>query len=340
MTDDDRKTPGIRRVGRKDRKKRLTSGPLFPADDTALPDDVPDLPDREPFDTTDPEPEADRLYMPTVEKAIDRDVVIDDNLGQALEALFPKERFPPLPDDLRALEGDPLPDVPAAPARRSVTWPYNLATAFFLLATVTLCGYYTLIWFNPYTALNPLAPPTPFLEVTWTPAPPGVAIQPPTATPTPDDAEVGIEADNGDEVAGFDVETPAPVSRPASGTPFALAEDNVLYIPNANARGCDWASIAGTVTGLDGQPLDNYAVQIIDDDDPSRLDVRVYSGSALTFGSGGFELPLGGAPVEGRYRVQLFSAGGAPVSGEYTISTRDSCDENVVVLNFMQVADL
>jgi len=109
----------------------------------------------------------------------------------------------------------------------------------------------------------------------------------------------------------------------------------VLYAPNNNGTGCNWASIAGSVTDTDGLPLNNYGVQIRHVAD--NLDVKVFSGSALTFGPGGFELAIGGTPQAGEFVVQLFSPAGAPVSEEYTVMTRDTCEENVAVLRFVQV---
>ena len=52
-----------------------------------------------------------------------------------------------------------------------------------------------------------------------------------------------------------------------------------------------------SVADVGGQPLNGYRVRITSPEDAS-LDESVFSGSTLTFGAGGFELPLGGAPQE------------------------------------------
>lgn len=127
---------------------------------------------------------------------------------------------------------------------------------------------------------------------------------------------------------------------PAAGTeglyPFVLAATGVIYIPNANSSACNWASIAGTVSDNSGLPINGYRIRITSPDDPG-LDETIFSGSTLTFGPGGYELPLGGAPVAGDYRVRLLDARGAPVSPEYAVRTRAECDGNVALVNFVQV---
>ena len=99
--------------------------------------------------------------------------------------------------------------------------------------------------------------------------------------------------------------------------------------------GCNWASI----TGINGEALNGYGVQINDAENPNVIQDRVYSGGALTFGDGGFELVLGGAPVEGRYRVQLFSPASVPLSDVFFAITSNRCDQNVVVITFEQVRE-
>ncbi len=84
------------------------------------------------------------------------------------------------------------------------------------------------------------------------------------------------------------------------------------YIPIWAANGmCNWASIAGIVTRIKGEALNDYGVQINDAENPNGIQDRVYSGGALTFGDGGFELVLGGAPVVQKipiiYRGLLFA---------------------------------
>ena len=289
---DDQNKPDVRRVGRKDRKRKLDDvDELFPPQEEELNinDIVQDVVDSLP--PMPPEPE--KVYTP------------------------PEERFPPIPD--KNQPAPPEPKVQPAPKpgriRREGNWRHNVVALIFAIATIALLIYFNIIWNDPYSALNPLAPPTPFVFVTETP---GGFVAEPTATLPPQQA------------------TPRPLE--TTGQPFNVA--GVIYAPNANVNGCDWSSIAGAVTGLQGEPLNGYRIQVIDAENPDALDVRVFSGSAATFGAGGFELPLGGTPAEGLYTIQLFSPAGAPLSDVYQVATRATCEENVAIVNFVQVAEL
>ena len=116
------------------------------------------------------------------------------------------------------------------------------------------------------------------------------------------------------------------------GQPFAIGDDGVLYISNQNGRDCNWSSIAGSVTNANNQPLPGFGVRI----SGNEVSATVYSGTSSTFGAGGYEITLGSAPLVSTYRVQLVTTGGAPLSAELEVTTRDDCEQNVAVVNFVQ----
>ncbi len=289
MSEHDERLPGggVRRVGRKDRKKTIeTRGPLFP-------------------------PEEDFILEP------------EDEIGEQppVVATPPAERFPPVNPNAGTAGESP------APIRLHSTFLPNLITTVFVIATVGAIGLFAIIWLNPYTPLNPLAPPTPLpIIITTTPLP-ATATVPPSPGPTASFTPLSPEE------LGITLEAPPP---PATFTPalfpFTVAEPGVVYVPNANGEGCNWSSIAGSVTDLQGQPLNGYGIRI----QGNNREDTVFSGSALTFGPGGFELPLNGVPLAGDYTVQLLSPSGAPVSDEYPVSTRTSCEQNVAIVSFVQ----
>lgn len=310
----------IRRVGKKNQKDEIeVSGNPF--DD--LPEHLADL-----------AADIDKDFVP--------DIPLEDDSPQRVHTPW-KERFPPLepdlPDEEKFLTNPmiPIPKKTAKPSRRrwQGNWRHSMISVFFLLATIFLCGYYVYIWENPYSNLNPLAPPTLFVIVSWTPDPYAVTVQDATATsiviinPTQ-------EASATPEQVSIVETSPEPIVIPPLNIGFTIPDSGVIYTPNANGRGCNWASIAGTVTDIQGQPLDEYRIQIIDVEDPSRLNVTILSGSSLTLGQGGYELSLGGSPREQQYLIQLFTPSGEPASEEFLIFTRDSCNENVAVVNFVQ----
>jgi hypothetical protein len=127
----------------------------------------------------------------------------------------------------------------------------------------------------------------------------------------------------------------APLESVPTGTqspyPF-IARDPVLYIPNANDFGCSWWSIAGTVTDLSGQGLTGYRIRITGE----GINETVFSGAALTFGPGGYELPLIGSPQIATFSVQLFSVQDVALTEAVTIQTRSDCEGNVALVNFVQ----
>jgi len=296
MTDEQDQKRGL--FGR--RKSRLTDGPLFPDDD------------------------VDNTF------AADTSSLYAD--GRLSEDLPQAERYPPIPtaDDLKR-DDTPIVDQPQVQSepyadrrrRRPGNWRHDLVAFIFAIATVGLCGTYAIIWNDPWTAINPLAPATEFYFVTETPDPLAVANAAVTATALAQPTEVGFAAQGS-----------------FSGLPFVITDAGVLYTPNGNGSGCDWASIGGTVTGLNGEPLNGFRVRITDAENPDQFQVEVFSGAVVTFGDGGFEYPLGNTPRAGRYDVQLFSSAGAPLSDAYRIVTRDRCEENVAIVTFVQVAPM
>jgi hypothetical protein len=282
---------GIRRVSRRDRKRRLDSrGPLFPIEESV--EAEPPAPEPAAPDVEHPEP------APVIEKA-----------ERAKTVSPPEERFPPL---VPYIEEQPAALPPAPTLKRRSTLLPNLISVFFFLATLAALALFALIVVNPYTSLNPFPP--------FTPVP--IVI---TATPGP-----GIQFPSVDTSV-----TPTFTPLPASAVQFALNSSGVVYAPNGNGQECNWSSIAGSVTDAKGGALDGYRILITDVKGDEKT---VFSGSAQTFGPGGFELFLNGTPLEAQYSVQLLTQQGAPASEPYTVTTRADCQSNVAILTFVQKA--
>lgn len=175
---------------------------------------------------------------------------------------------------------------------------------------------------------------TPILSPTVTQvlvAPPSTTTS--TAIPQPTLTLIG---DPGEGVEGQQVFTPPPPGNPAQFTrspfPFTVYDDAVVYVTNPNERGCNWASISGAVTDLAGEPVRGLGIQLTGE----GLDEVRFSGTAPTFGDGGYEFFLNGTPVRGLYTVQLLSQTGAPISEEFVVQTSPVCEENVAIVNFVQ----
>ena len=104
-----------------------------------------------------------------------------------------------------------------------------------------------------------MAIPTEYTYVTWTPDPrmmvnlsgTETAEAMPRATALPEmTVSLALPTTEMMVVDG----TVTPISAPLI-MPFTIEDPGVLYTPNANGRGCNWASIGGTVTGLDGAAI-------------------------------------------------------------------------------------
>jgi hypothetical protein len=279
MTDES--SGNVRRVGRKDRKRRITSSaPLFPVEDEAL-------------------LESESVPAATVPEA---------NAPQSVDQPIEVDRFPQVPAAI------PVPQRTGQPTRGGGCVP-NLLTLLFVAATVGAIALFAVIVQNPYSSLNPFPPFTPLpIIVTAT-------FLPPTATPEPSPGPT----------ATF---TPLPPESMAPAVAqFVLEGDTPSFRANPNDQGCNWLSIAGSVTDSSGTGLGGYRVKIVG----AGRDETVFSGSASSYGAGGFELVLGNIPAEQNYTVQLQTPRGEAASPEYAVLTRADCAANVIVLRFVQV---
>lgn len=267
----------------------------------------------------------DSVFPPEAELDIDS-LLLPDTNSEALQSLATlsdevkapritpqEERFPPLAPSHEAetpaeIEETDL-EKEISPARNIF---YNILTVLTLLATIAFIVWSVAIWNNPQSVWNPLPPSTPFVVVTATPGEIFLGI-----TSTPDESG-----------QIFVVVTDTPLPQINSAHPFIAQAD---YRANTNDMGCDWWSIAGTVTNRDGDGLTGYRVRIIG----QGLNETIFSGTAPTFGDGGFEFPLAGTPQESNFTVQLFGPQNDELSEAISIRTRIDCDANVAYLIFV-----
>ena len=256
----------------------------------------------------------------------------------------PADRFPSLPDETpptAPLREPPRPrrapvdDRPHRARDRS----RNLIALVFLLGSYAALAYFAVIWQNPYSPLNPLAPPTPLpLVITATMTPTLTPTPAPTNTPRPTHTPSPVPS-----LAPTLTFTPVIVEGVVSPTPtedttnyrFSLPGGRVIYITNPQARGaCQWSSIAGSVTNVDGSALNGYGVHVVGE----VVDQTVATGSAPGFGPGGFEVALGSVARDAQFTAQLVDPQGAAVSPVYPVVTRSECDLNIAALRFVEDA--
>lgn len=225
---------------------------------------------------------------------------------------------------------------PRRPRRSPLT--YNLITLLMLMLSCGVIGYVVFVWQQPYSALNPLSPPTLLPRLitatytpTWTLTPSQTFT--PSRTPTP--SETYTPAPTATFTPVFIEGFSTPFGTPPGETldyPYRLANDRIIYITNPDGRGgCRWSSIAGSVVDAAGAAVEGYGVRIVGE----GIDQTMATGSSPGFGPGGFELQLGNAAADATFIAQLLDPTGFPASPVYTIATRSDCAQNIAALRFV-----
>ncbi len=209
--------------------------------------------------------------------------------------------------------------------------------------TATPSGTPTITLTPTHTALPPsatathTATPTDTPTITPTQVLAGVDPQPQnTPVPPPPTVFVPLDDGSGNTVPGGEptaapVTTAAPLDAPTR-SPFPFTVNEVSYEPNPGEQGCQWLSVAGTVTGLLGEPLGGLAIQI----DGENFRQVQFSGSAARWGVGGFEFAVGAAPRTATYTLQVKSPTGGLLSDTVEVQTGNTCDSTVTFVEFVQ----
>ncbi|MBO9309944.1 MAG: hypothetical protein J7551_09185 [Chloroflexi bacterium] len=240
----------------------------------------------------------------------------------------------------------------------------DVVTAFFILLSVGIVSLTILLIAHPHAPINPFPPPTPLAllvlatpeptltpSATFTPEPPTLPppTEPPTATmtetPIPTATETPTPTITPTPVVGGIVTLPptaaALESSPAlrsTRSPYPFSLNAIRYQAHDGSEGCRWQSLAGLVLNMQGQPRTreegSLTVRITSAD--GNIDEFHYTGEQPKFGPSGFEAFLGTTPRVGDYTVQLLGITGMPISEKVTVQARSGCDENVVVVEFIQ----
>lgn len=236
----------------------------------------------------------------------------------------------------------------------------DVITVFFLLASVAVISATILIMNDPTVPFNPFPKPTlpqliglptagptqtpsntPTITVTPLPPTPFPTFTPtssstPTATPTLTTTPVipGAGAVTADPNLPPDVQAGLTLTTPTQEfvSAFPFSARPVRYEANLNSQGCQWLSIAGSVTGISGEPLTDLAVEVIGDGYQKTL----FSGSAQQFGLSGFEFPVGTTPRTAEFSIQLLNSTGVPISDFIFVTTGETCSNNVAIVEFVQ----
>lgn len=218
---------------------------------------------------------------------------------------------------------------------------FNLLTVVVLLATLCVGAAVAALFINPYMPYNPFPPPTlpPTLGPPTATSTPHVTLPPtwtPTATVTPLPSATPTLTPS-----PFPTDTPAPASEGTPGGPdFEVQEGSPVYVPNfVNEEGCNWMGIGGQVFDTEGRPVVGLGVHLEGTLGGQFISLDTLSGSAPALGPSGYLFDLGNQPVasEGTLWLQLNDTAGVPLSDQFFVTTTESCEENLVLVNWRQV---
>ena len=203
----------------------------------------------------------------------------------------------------------------------------NCGSLFLFLSAVVVGGFVVLLFFNPQSGFNPFPPAaaTATQAATNTPTATAEIISSPTETPTAT-AEPPTPTSTVDQIGGF--------FELQAGSPSRL--DSSVFHPEL---GCDFMGVAGQAFNLDGAPIADLRVHVSGTLGTESVDKFGLTGAATQYGAGEYyEIQLANQPVasDSTLQVTLLDAAGQAISDSYSFSTTASCQENLIMVNFVE----
>jgi len=240
---------------------------------------------------------------------------------------------------------------PVANRKKFFAFIWNFLTLMVLLLTICLVGAFIMIFINPNASINPFPPPTlpamiampsltptamAVLPSTWTPTvtiTPTPTQPPPTLTPIPSDTPIAVFTPTNTPTTT--VSLASPPFELSVGSPIAIA--SLTFHPEA---GCNWMGVAGQVFDMSGAPISTgVIVQLGGVLDGENKEITTLTGTANQYGEAGYEIVLASKPVASSSSmwVQLLDQAGLAMSPKVYFDTYDTCDKNLIFINFHQV---
>lgn len=225
-------------------------------------------------------------------------------------------------------------------------WIWDALSTAVLVLIIGMLLWFTWIFFDPATPLNPLPLPTlpqaavlpsatpfpsllPSLTPTTAPSPTA------TITPTPTPLPTIIAAT---PVTSLPSATP---TEPNDYYPFVVqgeieAIDSSLVHP---AEGCSWQGLAGQVFNMRGAPVLYVGVQIGGRFNGRDINEYILTGYGPDYVEYGFEYKLGEQPLasDGTLWVRLVDQQFLPLSHKVYLTTTTDCTRNLILVNFKQI---
>jgi hypothetical protein len=195
---------------------------------------------------------------------------------------------------------------------------WNVASLFTLLATLCAGGWFTQIFLDPQSGLNPF-PPVATAAPTQVVLPSATNESAATETATSEPATATPEA----AVNSFQIQ---------EGSPVAL--DSSVFHPEL---GCNFLGVAGQVFDVNGTPVNGLRIHVTGTLAGNAVSELGVTGAATQYGTGSYyEIQLADAPTvsEGTLQIAVLDANDQPISPLVTFSTTDSCQQNLILINF------
>ena len=227
----------------------------------------------------------------------------------------------------------------------------NLLTILLLIAFLGVICYFSAVFINPYAAINPFPPPT--RTATYSPptdTPESLFVLPPTwtatattqptvtNTPEPTSTQTLTPTQLVFSPTPSDTFTPPPEGYPyeiRQGSPQAISN---IYHPELN---CEWMGVGGQAVDLNETPVTGLIIRLGGNLPGTNFSEPLMSltGVALSYGRGGYEFSLADRPIasQGVLWLQLLDEAGLPLSDRVTFDTYDSCDKNLIIIDFKRV---
>ena len=249
----------------------------------------------------------------------------------------------PFEDSFEEFFDEPEPvEEPALPIKQKKSGGclLNVLSGIMVTATMVVGLVFAIIFINPQASINPLPPTTiPVLVLTNTPTPTPKGILPSTWTPTVSPTTIPTETPEPTN-SPQPTETPIPTADLESGTTFTTQDGSPSYEINSYHpdAGCNWLGVGGQIFDKDGAPVSGILVEAGGMLGEIEISVLTLSGMAGEYGEGGFEIRLHDSPVasEGDVWIQLLDQANLPLTEQITFQTYDSCDSNLIRINFVQ----
>lgn len=236
---------------------------------------------------------------------------------------------------------------------------FNLVSIAMLVLAMLVVVLALAIFVNPNSAFNPFPPqanvrpsptifvpptltatlPIPTLPPTWTPSytptrlPTVTSINTVTVTPTATGTTT-LEPTFTITLTPTSTEptsTPTPTS---TTTSFAYSLNSSSPTYDTHTIGCNWVGAGGIVFDKNGNGDDGITVRIRGTS--VSFNKTTTSGSAPFYSAvgGGWEIKIGNNPVAENYEIRLQNSSGTALSDWTQFSTKNSCSQNLVLINF------